>query len=66
MELFNVRAFDPTSVSFYTKEVDLETIISNPYNLHVDDMLTIVLNELRKQRGLEPISPIYSGNEVRS
>jgi len=55
MELFEVRAFDGQSETFSTKLVDLESIIKHPFGLHMIDIGVVLLNELRKQKGLAPI-----------
>lgn len=55
MSQFNVRAYDPTTETFFTRVVDIETVIREPYMMHINDIGIIALNELRRLRGLEPL-----------
>lgn len=55
MQVYKVRVWDNDNNRFYELLVDLETIIAQPYMIHMNDIGTIAINELRKQRGLEPL-----------
>lgn len=55
MQTFKVRVWDHDTRKVYVKEVDLESIIKNSYGMHINDTGIIALNELRRQRGLEPL-----------
>lgn len=55
MSVFKVRKWDNEKNDFDIVEVDLETVVRVPYKMHINDIGVIALNELRKQRGLDPL-----------
>lgn len=55
MQVFKVRMWDSDRQEVYTREVDLENVVRNPYGMHINDSGIIALNELRRQRGLPPL-----------
>jgi len=55
MEVYKVRTFDSRSETFSTVLMDLKSIVSNPFGLHMIDIGVVLLNEYRKQMGLEPV-----------
>lgn len=56
MKTYKLEKFDPEKQSVLTVEMTLDQIIANPYGLHYSDVLPLLLNELREQKGLTTIS----------
>jgi hypothetical protein len=51
--VYDVDMWDNDKNDFYTVSMDIEDVISDPKGIHFNNLARILINHLRKQRGLE-------------
>ena len=52
-KIVKVRIWNNDANEFYYQDMTIEAIIRNPFRIHINDIGTALLDELRKDRGLE-------------
>lgn len=64
MELHKVRMWDGDQNRIFCMEYTIEQIIENPVRMYMIDVALILLNDARKQKGLEPFPKEFISGEA--
>lgn len=58
-KVIKVRVWDNDKNDFHIEELTIEEIIRDPFRKHINDIGEAVINELRKDRGLDPMPELH-------
>jgi hypothetical protein len=55
METYSLRLYEPETGKFRVVQMTYDQIIENPFRLNSNDIVYVLLNKLRKEKGLDPL-----------
>ena len=64
MKTYKVRCWNPETEKEYVDERDLDGMIASPEFVNINDLGLILLNRLREERGMKPISETAFNDDI--